>query len=581
LQNGKEYNAILPSLESSTLHSESISQEVERFIQKIDKEHTDLIYLYGLGLGYYALALTEWLKANPHRALVILEDRLEVFSAFLQTQHAEEIINHPRIHFRFISGKELWKTAVEELAYSFPAHKVQVLALELYEKHFARHLQKIRLLLTRKTVSSQAQFVEGFYPHELFSNILENTARLPEAFLVNSLQGKFANIPAIICGAGPSLSLCCEVLKKMENNALLLAGGSTIAALSNSGVLPHFGMALDPNEAEYIRIKNSVAFETPLLYGNRLFSDIFSTWNGPLGYLRSGVGGSFDSWIEENLGITKSSIGGDLNYEALSVTTLAVSLAIFLGCNPIVFCGVDLAFTGGQIYASGVLENKKMVMDQWKKEVKSENKLLRRKDSKGNPTYTLLKWIMEAESIAALTKKYPGTKFINASEGGLAIPGVSYVSLDEVHTLYCKDAYDFRGMIHAEIEQIELSSKKDPLKDLIFRLKQSTKRTTSLCQALVEELEKVYKSDPHMSIEKGRIVFLEQEIVQEEAYMHLIGTIPGSFSRWMQRVQFSCKDKESYLYKKESLERSLALWKQCQKALEIHEEVLEGMFVRF
>ncbi len=317
------------------------------------------------------------------------------------------------------------------------------------------------------------------------------------------------------------------------------------------------------------------------MYGNRLFSDIFSTWNGPLGYLRSGVGGSFDSWIEENLGITKSPVGEDLNYEALSVTTLAVSLAIFLGCNPIVFCGVDLAFTDGQIYASGVLENKKMVMDQWKKENRSENRLLRRKDSKGNPTYTLLKWVMEAESIAALTKKYPRTKFINASEGGLAIPGVPYVSLDEVHTLYCKDSYDFRGMIHTEIEQIELSSKKDPLKDLIFRLKQSTKRTTSLCHLLVEELENVYKRDPHMSIEKGRIVFLEQEIVQEEAYRHLIGTIPGSFSRWMQRVQFSCKDKESYLYKKENLERSLALWKQCQKALVVHEEVLESMFVRF
>ena len=49
----------------------------------LNLKNTQIIFVYGLGLGYYYKAAEEWLKEDPRRSLVFIEDDPEVLDCFL------------------------------------------------------------------------------------------------------------------------------------------------------------------------------------------------------------------------------------------------------------------------------------------------------------------------------------------------------------------------------------------------------------------------------------------------------------------------------------------------------------------
>ena len=97
--------------------------------------------------------------------------------------------------------------------------------------------------------------------------------------------------------------------------------------------------------------------DLPFLFGSRLYPKVFELFDGPYGYIRSGTGGALESYVEQELGLNDPYLGYDLGREALSVTTLALSLAHSWGCNQIIFAGVDMAYAREKHYADGVPVN--------------------------------------------------------------------------------------------------------------------------------------------------------------------------------------------------------------------------------
>ncbi|HET9886002.1 MAG TPA: 6-hydroxymethylpterin diphosphokinase MptE-like protein, partial [bacterium] len=231
-------------------------------------------------------------------------------------------------------------------------------------------------------------------------------------FYANGLKGAFANVPAIVCGAGPSL----DPALLNDTRALILAGGSAVTALSAHGVIPHFGMAIDPNLEEYRRFRSSLAFEMPLLYSTRLFPAVFQTCDGPFGYMRSGIGGASELWIEEELGLQGPLLGEHLSEEAISVTAICLAWAVFLGCNPIVLSGVDLAYTNQRRYAAGVTDEV-LAVREIEQEKSAPDRIVRRKGKDGKALYTAVRWLIEARGLSRFAAHYPDIQFLNASRG--------------------------------------------------------------------------------------------------------------------------------------------------------------------
>lgn len=409
-------------------------------------ENIDAIYVYGLGCGAPYFQMKHWLGEEKRRKLIFLEDEAGHFAHFLRTKHSETLLLDPQVHIEWLEDKK----ELGMIADAFPFSRIEVVKIPSKNQ---RRFQSLKEELLRKTALFHVSYQDRLYGHYLFQNFMQNLRHVPSSFYANGLEGAFKSLPAIVCGAGPSLQKAIPLLKTLANRALIIAGGSSIAALSSQGVPIHFGMVVDPNLEEVRRMKNSFAFDTPILYSTRTHPGVFHTCNGPFGYMRSGMGNALESWMEESLGLRGPSIGEDLSLESLSVTNLCTAWAQFLGCKTILFSGVDLAYTNKKRYAEGVSLSGEMSFPLSAANQPQINEIIVCKNRKGRPVQTALRWVMESRSLSEYAQKHKRIRFLNTTEGGLPIRGVSYMSLSQAAEKYLINTYDFKHLIYEKIKQ--------------------------------------------------------------------------------------------------------------------------------
>lgn len=542
----KENNHWNAKSKQTLLYNQDDTKKAEQILQLLDVEHTEVVFLAGIGLGRFAEALIDWLDRYPDRSLVIFEEDLGVIDSFLKMPNAGTILSHSRIHLFFFPNIKIEEVA-SLLTSKFPSKKVQVFPGDDRSKD--SRMNKLKFAFATANVHAYALFIENYFPYKLLPNLIKNFSRLSDSSLVNEWKGKFENIPAVICGAGPSLSKSLPELASYQNHALFLAGGTTITAISKKGIVPHFSMAIDPNFEEYIRLKNSTAFGSPFLYGHRLQPKVFDAFHPPLGYLVASTGGPLESWLEKKLGIDVPMIGTDLGKDAFSITTLATSLACFLGCSPIIFCGVDLAFTGNELYAKGALSEDAKAPSFKLSESRSENTVIQRKDRYGKRVYTLVKWLLEAKSLGSFSSKNPHLRFINCTEGGIPIPNISNSSLKEVLKGHPNQT-DFSGWIHTLLQNSSICKEKE-IQKILKELKASFQSCFQICEELTLEAKKSEK-------ENAKSILLKLELEEEIAYKHFLYTIPHASDLWLNRI-YSPKG---------NFQKQGVAWEICRNACE-------------
>ncbi len=499
------------------LGSWSAKKPSKEILPPIHLEREEVFYFWGLSDEVY-FACKEWLKKGENQ-LVFLEDDSGIIASFLQNQTALEILSNPQVHIELFSKKA---ADIETLANRFPVRRMEFSGFTS-----KKNLKKIRLEFLRKTALAHGLYMDRLHGHQPFHNFVENLAHLPSSFYANGLKGAFPDVPAVICGAGPSLESTLNTLKTLENKALIIAGGSTLAALSSKGIQPHFGMAIDPNLEEYRRLKNSFTFEVPLLYSTRVHPGIFRTCNGPFGYMRSGIGGLLELWIEEELGLQDPLLGDFLSSETVSVTAICVAFAQFLGCNPILLNGIDMAYTGGARYASGVMENEKIAFEAIDREKSAADRIIRKRDRQGKTVYSAVRWIMESASLSHFAKMHPKVRFINTTTGGIGFKGIPFMPLEEA----------------------VLSFEKRDLRAQVFESIQECPMPTSAAEKIEEQMEmlgnslgKVIESLEILAGEKkGSQALAELELQEEIAALYLFYDIrqilkpgPTFWQKWLE-----------------------------------------------
>ncbi len=447
----------------------------------------DIIYVYGLSDGHPFLELEEWLEAVSGKHLIFLEDDLHALHRLAALPWGKRMLNHPQVHLKFLHYPRDW--ILELCAKEFPSERIAVATLKKKNKFF--HLIKLSLL--RKTVLWNSLTSESLSGHILHRNILSNFQKLPESFYVNQTKNAFKGIPAVICGAGPSLSSAIEDLKKLQDKALIIGCGSALSSLSYFNLRPHIGLAIDPNSREKECLQGCTFRDLPLIYGNRLYPGVFDLFEGPYGYLRSPTGSPLEKAIEEELGLTESDVGLDLGREALSVTTLALSVACFWGCSPIILAGVDLAYSGSDHYAKGVPVH----AAKHTQETRAGEQVIYRKGAQGKRVATLVKWVMEQQTIDAYTKLYPEITFINLTGKGLGFPSIPHRRID-----LPKTSIDVQKLLSHPINVTPAQ-----LNTTLKGFRESFERCLHLAQLLAQETEG-----------SGKAILYEEDLLQEKAY---------------------------------------------------------------
>ena len=426
-------------------------------------DHLDAEVLFVFGIFELGRSFSKYMKAHKDLEVVFLVETLAELLFFIHKK-LDKGFDSDRIHVIWKEEGADDNTFAQEIAARFPYEQVAFLQNGFDEKRFA----SLKRSFLRKMVLEASIHKELINYPKLCENLFANVHRLSQAFDIGQWKDAFKGVPAVIGGAGPSLDTYQDTLRAIGDKALIFAGGSTITALDRLGISPHFLFAIDPNQEEYERLRYSYQLTAPLIYGNRVQKDIFRFFPGGCGYLRTDTGGLFDAYADDHLGIKNDGILKHLSEEALSVTTIALMTAIYLGCNPIYFAGVDLSLKKDKRYSGDILS-------KWEGGVKSD------------PTQET-RWMMEKDVIDQVSKAYPGTQFYDATGDGTTFKHVLVKRIDAKSMVR-------QPSLLLKRDNLMLKTKFPITSSQIIQMMEGVKKSLAMMNTLIEEYlaeQKVY-----------------------------------------------------------------------------------------
>lgn len=498
-------------LEQKPVHRLSAKQ-LAAWLKQLSLDGVKVLYVYGLGAGEAYEALSPWLHARRQRSLVFLEDDPRVLHQFLDSDLASRMLCDRQVRVYAFDRPEADQPLFNQLAWDYNLQPMAVTASKAYAGDRAERFAILKDRLIHEH-HSKGEFAQEYLDQGIvfYQNFYANMLQLSSCRLGDGLFGQFKGVPAIICGAGPSLNKQIPMLKELKDKALIFSGGSALNALSHAGLWPHFGCGIDPNMLQLRRLKDQLGNEVPFFFRSRMNHRAFKMIHGERLYVTGTGGYETARYFERCLGLPFHEID-----EGHNVVNFSASLAQAMGCNPIIFVGLDLAFTGMQTYAGGVVADPSV-----SKEMVARDGVLR-SDIYGKPIYTQWKWIDESKWITDFAEQHPKTRFLNATEGGLGMEGVSNVIFAEIVRDKLKHSWDLDGLVWATIQQSSLP------KDTGAKINgamHDLRTSLECCQTLIEQLM--------LSPSPGAHAFFEANLEQEVAF----GAILSTFCAFSLRMQ--------------------------------------------
>lgn len=502
--------------------STDAAQESRRWFSKLNLDQIELLYVYGIGLGYDYVTLKAWLKKAPNRRVVFLENDLAVIHRFFETPLATQLLKHPQVMLHYFEGLDEPRSPLTELYWSFMTTNMTISALRCYAKQRPTEYRELEHKLLYDATLRHALVEEYLsYGVSFFRNFYPNLLSLPGSYLGDALANKFQGVPAIICGAGPSLNKQFQLLGQLTDKALIFAGGSALNVLTEAKIAPHLGAGVDPNPEQYKRLQSTIP-TLPFLYRNRLYHEALKLVEGPRLYITGSGGYDVAAWIEEQLDLTSAQVE-----EGFNVVNFCIDIARVWGCNPIVLVGMDLAFTDMEAYAKGVIKKSKVSRSSLQGEDLDSTAILR-PDIFGHPVYTLWKWIAESYWIGDFAKEYPEITLLNATEGGIGFPGVENVSLEAVAKAHLQESCQPKERLQKEMQGATIPHvTKEKVIEVMRALQDSLNRCQSQLEILIMEAEKVAKEIENTQVvptttQSGRAALCETELAEEPAYQAVL-----------------------------------------------------------
>lgn len=513
------------------------ADEAKTWLEEIFPLGVKVIFLYGVGLGYYYDALKSWLQDDPGRYLVFLDDDLAALKLFLETEKAGQILRDPQVVVQYFNtpGQNDWgkfRADFDWCFWGFCIYNWQFYALKMYAKE-RESLFKLLYNQFSMVMGEYIAHVNDVIDHNelIYTNVYFNMAYSGQSGFAHKLFGQFEGIPAIICGAGPSLGKQIPLLKTLADKALIVASGTALNILNNNGIIPHFGSCVDPTATQESRFMTNTAYELPVFYSNRFHHGAFTKIHGP----RLSIGGTpnyrISDWFDQELGLQPN----DFTFFGISTSNVCNEIAGALKCDPIIFIGMDLAYTDSSRYAPGVTAHPTDDRKQHEEISKVMEKTYPVPGFNEGTVNTRLDWLIEAGMITSFSLRHPENHVINATEGGMKIMEIPNLPFKDVIGKYLSHSYDLQGWIHAEIQQSslpEITSTK--VLEAMEKWGESLKRCTGYCNGILQELEKKTQGvgqgnnlDP--ITESGLISLYLEDLKGEPGWIYFLETLNRLF----------------------------------------------------
>jgi len=234
-------------------------------------------------------------------------------------------------------------------------------------------------------------------------------------------RNAYAGRPAIVVSAGPSLHRNVEVLRKAEGHAVIIAVSTVFKPLLRRGIKPDFAVVLDYHPISKKYFEDAAGDdEVVLVVDPKAAYDAVEAHRGPKAVMHNDA-------LHAIIGSPAFEKGA--MPAGTTVAHSAFYFAQYIGADPIIFVGQDLAHPDGithfpgtavhDIWAAEANRFQTLEMREWESIVRMRNSLRKIKDVHGNDVYTdgqMFSYLQQFEMNFYNSK----AKIIDATEGGAA-----------------------------------------------------------------------------------------------------------------------------------------------------------------
>lgn len=383
-------------------------EDVKNKLEKINKKHQ--IILFGLGGGKIIKELEAYVD---DRDILIIEPLNELKERLIC------LMANKKDNIQVLSLEE--DDFKNKLKSFINKRFIQFVVFSNYDLIFSREIYNLKRdineFMVDKTINENTRIV---FSKNWFENYLDNLSEIIKSENLNYYKNVYNNKPAIIVSAGPSLEKNIHLLKGNEDKFIIITGIRTLATLKKEGIKCDFACVIDGSEEMYEVSKEALNEETPLFFSESANKKIIKKYKGKKIYFTS------PNYRELNLKLGNFST--DLIYQGGSVAHSCLAISNYLGCNPIVFIGQDLAYTNNQIHSkNATIEGEQLVANNFDLYVEDIN---------GNEVPTTYALDSFRKTFENFIESYNEITYINATEGGANIHGTQVKKLIEIIEKY-------------------------------------------------------------------------------------------------------------------------------------------------
>ncbi len=501
---------VTPSTPSPTLREEKNDLE-----EALKKSHTELLVLLGCEVLSELPAVLKWLSKNPLREVLLLDESASKLYGFLSDVRAEPFLHHIRCNYKVKLPEAQREAYIEEVAQEYPSDRMDIVSFGEMKKCAPFYEYALRSSASYRFFGMQEEV--GYT--RLVSNVAKNLPFIVNASPIDTWNPIFSSQTVIVCGAGPSLETQYDLLRDVQGEYPIIAGGSAIALLAKEGICPDLNVAVDPNEVEVerLQVRNR---ESPFVFSGRLHPEVLATHTGPLVYYGSPSGGTFELDIIEALDIPLAD-EKLIFYQSTTVASMCLEIACMLGAAHVVLLGFDLAYSGGRRYPKNLPSS---FGDISHEHGKSHLMPLQEVNRHGAQVETNVLWKMERDALQKFIAATPHVSFSSMNHDGLPLFGAPFTD-----TLPANNASYAKSLP-------KLSSA------LQLRIPHASSRVEVLLQAFLESLQRVRDTLNVLRRElqserprKGLIDVYMHDVQSERAYKAFYQSMLGSIERLIER----------------------------------------------
>ncbi|WP_310604071.1 motility associated factor glycosyltransferase family protein [Anaerosporobacter sp.] len=354
--------------------------------------------VYGVGLGYHIIQLC---RCNPYIEIEVYESNLEIIKLAIAYGKIGECLESGQVKIfydpQFTNfSKRIGKIDEDtEVLVHGPSQRL------IRNKNIRRKMEAY--FLHYNSVRNQSGL--------LYANYRYNTCNYDAS--IDTILYKWSAKDIYIVAAGPSLDLNYEYLKKIKNNAIILAIGAVFKKLIKNGIVPDYVIITDGKPIVLNQIEGLYNEKVPLILLTTTNREITENYRGEKYIVCQNEYRLAEEFAKDN-GYQLYNTGG-------CVVTTALDLAIASKAHRIIFVGLDLAYPNNLMYAEEVRKIDLVDSKEFEKV----------KDIHGN-------WIKTNKHLNIYRKwierRIDGIKdieFIDATEGGAFIEGTRCMRLKE------------------------------------------------------------------------------------------------------------------------------------------------------